>query len=402
MAVKFPLKMADGAAVRTLEDLREHFDLTTVLSYYDNGRLVKWLENGYYDEEAGKVAALDAASADFAKELCAVLGVERPEADTGAVDLGSISSRNERLNRLKQYTADDTILAAVDRVAFTQKELNGLLKKGVKEVYLCGKKFIISGSTKRVIYIGVNKPQVGFGKDVAKAGIEIRNVNFDSDAVQSIGDTAYESGDYTEAVKWYSMAAEQGNMAAQTVLAKCYEQGEGVTKDLDIAIKWYSKASEQGDVAAKQALVRCQSSSVSKASTKVKTSSTRSERKSTSKVSAKPKQRAKTLSKEKMFELGEEAYGAADYGKAVEWYEKAANLGDLQSQVRLGFCYLWGHGVEQDVDVAEKWYELAAHRGSAEAQEGLAKCAIRRARLSLEATVKESQDILDMWNNLRG
>ena len=49
MAVKFPLKMADGTMVRTLEDLREHFDLTTVLSYYDNGRLVKWLENGYYE-----------------------------------------------------------------------------------------------------------------------------------------------------------------------------------------------------------------------------------------------------------------------------------------------------------------------------------------------------------------
>lgn len=41
MAVKFPLKMQDGAMVKTLEDLQAHFDLTAVLSYYDSGRLVK-------------------------------------------------------------------------------------------------------------------------------------------------------------------------------------------------------------------------------------------------------------------------------------------------------------------------------------------------------------------------
>ena len=76
MAVKFPLKMADGAMVRTIEDLREHFDLVTVLSYYDNGRLAKWLENGYYDEDAEKVAALNSASVSLVEELCDILGVD--------------------------------------------------------------------------------------------------------------------------------------------------------------------------------------------------------------------------------------------------------------------------------------------------------------------------------------
>ena len=37
--IKFALKMADGAEVRTLDQLREHFDLASVLGYYSSGRL---------------------------------------------------------------------------------------------------------------------------------------------------------------------------------------------------------------------------------------------------------------------------------------------------------------------------------------------------------------------------
>ena len=41
--VRFPLKMANAAQVRTLDQLRENFDLASVLGYYDNGRLMEWL-----------------------------------------------------------------------------------------------------------------------------------------------------------------------------------------------------------------------------------------------------------------------------------------------------------------------------------------------------------------------
>lgn len=136
MAVKFPLKMADGVMVRTVEDLREHFDLAAVLSYYENGRLTKWLENGYYDEEAEKVAALDAASGSLVEELCDILGVDHSVYKTAQVDLDNIAKRNQRLEQLKQITADDALLAAVDRVAFSQDDLSELLKKGITEIYL--------------------------------------------------------------------------------------------------------------------------------------------------------------------------------------------------------------------------------------------------------------------------
>jgi hypothetical protein len=51
-------------------------------------------------------------------------------------------------------------------------------------------------------------------------------------------------------------AAEQGEAAAQTNLAGMYEDGTGVTRDINQAIVWYTKAAEQGDEDAKKALAR--------------------------------------------------------------------------------------------------------------------------------------------------
>jgi TPR repeat protein len=47
-------------------------------------------------------------------------------------------------------------------------------------------------------------------------------------------------------VKWYRLAAEQGNAAAQNNLGLCYHKGLGVTQDPAEAVKWLRKAAEQG------------------------------------------------------------------------------------------------------------------------------------------------------------
>ena len=75
MAVKIPLKMSDGAVVRTIEDLREHFDLEAVLGYYSSGRLAEWLEERYCEKEAAEVRNLATDAKNFNETLCAVLGV---------------------------------------------------------------------------------------------------------------------------------------------------------------------------------------------------------------------------------------------------------------------------------------------------------------------------------------
>lgn len=63
--IKYALTMADGAKVRTLEDLRDHFDWPHVLGYFLDGKLAEWLRDRYFDELAASVESLPAESPDL-------------------------------------------------------------------------------------------------------------------------------------------------------------------------------------------------------------------------------------------------------------------------------------------------------------------------------------------------
>jgi len=52
--------------------------------------------------------------------------------------------------------------------------------------------------------------------------------------------------DFTQAVKWFRMAAEQGLANAQCNLGVMYDEGRGVPQDFTQAVKWYRMAAEQG------------------------------------------------------------------------------------------------------------------------------------------------------------
>ena len=60
----------------------------------------------------------------------------------------------------------------------------------------------------------------------------------------------YEKGygvpqDYMEAVKWYRMAAEQGEAWAQSNLGLMYANGRGVAQDYIEAHKWFNLAASR-------------------------------------------------------------------------------------------------------------------------------------------------------------
>ena len=48
------------------------------------------------------------------------------------------------------------------------------------------------------------------------------------------------------AVKWYTLAAEQGDAVAQNNLGIMYAGGKGVAENDRVAAKWFIKAAEQG------------------------------------------------------------------------------------------------------------------------------------------------------------
>ena len=155
--IRFPLKMRQGVEIRTLEELREHFDLQSVLEYYKNGKLLTWLEDRYLEGEAEAVRALDESSPDFQKRLCEVFQV----AYTGnEVDLEELQYRQERLKHLRTVTDEDEFIQNIDRVAFDQEELADLLDEDTKTIYLCGENFTIPASRKGIAYIGINTPVV--------------------------------------------------------------------------------------------------------------------------------------------------------------------------------------------------------------------------------------------------
>ena len=61
------------------------------------------------------------------------------------------------------------------------------------------------------------------------------------------GDEAYFASDYKEAIKWYRLAAEQGDAKAQNALGAMYEFGLTVPQDNVMAHMWYNIASANGD-----------------------------------------------------------------------------------------------------------------------------------------------------------
>ena len=69
-----------------------------------------------------------------------------------------------------------------------------------------------------------------------------------------LGSSFYDKGDYQEAIKWFTKAAENGYPEAQSELGFMYLNGEGVAVNKIEAVKWLAKAGEKGDAMAQQAL----------------------------------------------------------------------------------------------------------------------------------------------------
>ena len=148
--IRFPLSLSDGTQARTLDELKEHFDLESVLGYYKSGKLLTWLRDRYEETEADAVEALDENASDFQQKLCAVFGVEFSGSD---VDMEEIAHRQERLANLRQYTDEDEFIQNIDAVAFDQEELIDLLDEGCEKIYLCGEKFTVPASQKNKAYV---------------------------------------------------------------------------------------------------------------------------------------------------------------------------------------------------------------------------------------------------------
>lgn len=171
--IRFPLAMADGVQIRTLDELKEHFDLEAVLEYYKSGKLLTWLQDRYLETEAEAIQALDEHSTDLPAELCKIFDVEY---HGDPIDVDEIARRQERLKQLRTYTDEKDFIDHIDQVAFSQEELADLLDDGQKQIYLCGEKFSIPLSQHGVHYIGINSPKVSLSGSIP-AGFSLNTID---------------------------------------------------------------------------------------------------------------------------------------------------------------------------------------------------------------------------------
>lgn len=166
----------NGTDVRTIEELRENFDLSSVLGYLTNGKLVTWLEDRYYDNEAMAVRALSTDETDLNQKLMSILGVS-DDVKTEEIDLEEIQRRNEKLMLLRQITDDEEIIDNVDCVAFNQDELYDILDDGKETIYLCQSEFEVPLSVQNKIYIGLENPKVKL-RQTESINLDTLNVRF--------------------------------------------------------------------------------------------------------------------------------------------------------------------------------------------------------------------------------
>lgn len=180
--IKLPLEMANGVMVRSLDELRENWDLEKIVSHYGDGSLVTWLNDRYYTDLAEQVQKITATGVEAQKQLCAVFGVEFKQDEV--VDVEAVAERKRKLDILRQYTSDDEVLKNIDHVAFNQEDLADLLRKDVEKIYLFANKFTIPLVVEGKKYIGVGDnviAEICSEKSVnfSKRRIEFSNVRFD-------------------------------------------------------------------------------------------------------------------------------------------------------------------------------------------------------------------------------
>jgi TPR repeat protein len=165
--------------------------------------------------------------------------------------------------------------------------------------------------------------------------------------------------DYSEAVRWFSKAAEQNNAEAQFNLGVCYAKGEGVAKDAVKAVKWYRKAAEQNVAEAQFNLGNCYFKGEGTAKDDM-------EAQKWWRKAAEQNDADAQLNLGVNYAKGEGV--AKDEVESVKWYRKAAEQGNVKAQFALGNCFANGDGVKKDAVEAVKWYRKAADQGNAVAQ----------------------------------
>ena len=196
---------------------------------------------------------------------------------------------------------------------------------------------------------------------------------------------------YKEAVKWYTLAAEQGQVEAQYQLAECLSYGHGCKRNLEQACAWYTRAAEQQHGRAQFKLGLCYEEGRGVAADFAKAVhwyqqagqqvgeyactglEEYQEKMSYLNLYLQVKQSSATgeVAMTSIYQLGrcyQDGTGTdKNLAEAAALYQLAASGGFAEAQYQLAILYELGRGVEHDLVQAVHWYQQAANNGHEEA-----------------------------------
>lgn len=194
--------------------------------------------------------------------------------------------------------------------------------------------------------------------------------------VYSVGQYNVEQN-YTEAIKWFTMAAEKGEPTAQYNLSLFYIEGFGVEPDTVQAQKWYDLAFQQDNTLPPLIVERPAPNDIDL------TIATKKKGKNGEKITSKTQKkfanalptfrtRAEAGDAVAQYNLGvlySDGIGTErNYKEAFKWFRLAAEQGDADAQNSVGIMYYEGQGVGKNYSQAFHWYNLAAEQGHVAAQ----------------------------------
>lgn len=160
------------------------------------------------------------------------------------------------------------------------------------------------------------------------------------------------SVNYTEALKWYTLAANSGLVDAMGQTAYMYYTGKGTERNHSMAFAWWKKAAIAGDIKSQRVIADCYR-----------------EGDGTEKNLAEAFYWAKKVAEDKQahnkdfFNLGLYFFNGTgcteNFDEAIKWFKKAADSGYTQAYSALGGVYDY----QKKYSESNKYYKMAYEKG---------------------------------------
>lgn len=170
------------------------------------------------------------------------------------------------------------------------------------------------------------------------------------------GLNASHKGDYVTAFREFRSLAEKGHAKAQLHLGIMYEMGLGIKQDYTEASKWYQMAAIQGNSEAQKKLIEMQKKGLA----------------NTYPPPVPDNYQGSTTDPQAQYDLGVMYFKGIGVKKdpktAYRWFYMAANQGHMRAQNDLAVLLSRGIGVRQNNSEAYIWFIKAAEQGFADSQ----------------------------------